>query len=79
MPAAIRPPIRDPRLYVPPEERDTTSYHEFRDNGIIDEWTFRGDGRETVQWFNDNSNYDELMNQIIDTAVKMRDVFKKYI
>ena len=29
--------------------------------------------------FDDHSNYDELMNQIIDTAVKMRDVFKKYM
>lgn len=29
--------------------------------------------------FDDHSNYDELMNQIIDAAVKMRDVFKKYI
>lgn len=29
--------------------------------------------------FDDHSNYDELMNQIIDKSVKMRDVFKKYI
>lgn len=29
--------------------------------------------------FDDHSNYDELMNQTIDLAVKMRDVFKKYI
>ena len=29
--------------------------------------------------FDDHSNYDTLMNNIIDTAVKMRDVFKKYI
>ena len=29
--------------------------------------------------FNDHSNYDILMNQIIDTAIKMRDVFKKYL
>lgn len=29
--------------------------------------------------FDDHSNYDELMNQIIDTAVKMRDVFKKFM
>ena len=29
--------------------------------------------------FDNHSNYDELMNQIIDTAVKMRDVFKKYM
>ena len=26
--------------------------------------------------FDDHSNYDALMNQSIDTAVKMRDVFK---
>lgn len=29
--------------------------------------------------FDDHSNYDALMNNIIDIAVKMRDVFKKYI
>lgn len=29
--------------------------------------------------FDDHSNYDFLMNQSIDTAIKMRDVFKKYI
>ena len=29
--------------------------------------------------FDDHSNYDELMNEIIDTAIKMRDIFKKYI
>ena len=29
--------------------------------------------------FEDHSNYDELMNQIIDDTVKMRDVFKKYL
>ena len=29
--------------------------------------------------FDDHSNYDALMNQGVDTAVKMRDVFKKYI
>lgn len=29
--------------------------------------------------FDDHSNYDELMNKTIDTAVKMRDVFKKYM
>ncbi len=29
--------------------------------------------------FDDHSNYNELMNRIIDTAVKMRDVFKKYL
>ncbi len=29
--------------------------------------------------FDDHSNYDELMNQIVDVAVKMRDVFKKYM
>ncbi len=29
--------------------------------------------------FDDHSNYNELMNQTIDAAVKMRDVFKKYI
>ncbi len=29
--------------------------------------------------FDDHSNYDELMNKVIDKAVLMRDVFKKYI
>ena len=29
--------------------------------------------------FDDHSNYDMLMNQIIDIAVKMRDVLKKYL
>ncbi len=29
--------------------------------------------------FDDHSNYNELMNQTIDAAVKMRDVFKKYM
>lgn len=29
--------------------------------------------------FDDHSNYESLMNQSIDTAIKMRDVFKKYI
>lgn len=29
--------------------------------------------------FDDHSNYSMLMNQIIDIAVKMRDVFKKYL
>lgn len=29
--------------------------------------------------FDDHSNYDELMNHVIDVAVKMRDVFKKYL
>ena len=29
--------------------------------------------------FNNHSNYEKLMNEIIDIAVKMRDVFKKYI
>lgn len=29
--------------------------------------------------FDDHSNYDELMNCVIDDAVKMRDVFKKYL
>ncbi len=29
--------------------------------------------------FDDHTNYNQLMNQIIDDAVKMRDVFKKYI
>lgn len=29
--------------------------------------------------FNDHSNYKELMEEIIDDATKMRDVFKKYI
>lgn len=28
--------------------------------------------------FDDHSNYQDLMNQIIDTAVKMRDVFKRH-
>lgn len=29
--------------------------------------------------FNDHSNYDALMNQTIDIAVKMRDVFRKHL
>ena len=29
--------------------------------------------------FDDHSNYDQLINKTIDIAVKMRDVFKKYI
>ena len=29
--------------------------------------------------FDDHSNYDELIDKTIDAAVKMRDVFKKYI
>ena len=29
--------------------------------------------------FDDHSNYNELMNQTIDAAVKMRDTFKKYM
>ncbi len=29
--------------------------------------------------FDDHSNYDELMNQIIDVAVKVRDVFSPYV
>ena len=29
--------------------------------------------------FDDYSNCNEHMNRIIDTAVKMRDVFKKYL
>lgn len=29
--------------------------------------------------FDDHSNYNDLMNETIDTAIKMRDVFKKYI
>lgn len=29
--------------------------------------------------FDDHSNYDILMNQVIDVAVKMRDVFKEYL
>lgn len=29
--------------------------------------------------FNDHSNYDELIDRTIDAAIKMRDVFKKYI
>lgn len=29
--------------------------------------------------FDDHSNYEQLMNEIIDKAVKMRDVFKKYL
>ena len=29
--------------------------------------------------FDDHSNYNALMNQTIDIAVKMRDTFKKYI
>lgn len=29
--------------------------------------------------YDNHSNYNELMNKVIDTAVKMRDTFKKYI
>ena len=29
--------------------------------------------------FDDHSNYDSLMNQVIDFALKMRDVFKRYL
>lgn len=29
--------------------------------------------------FDDHSNYNELMNQTIDAAVKLRDTFKKYM
>ena len=29
--------------------------------------------------FDDHSNYEQLMNEVIDKAVKMRDVFKKYL
>lgn len=29
--------------------------------------------------YDNHSNYDELMNKVIDTAIKMRDIFKKYI
>ena len=29
--------------------------------------------------FDDHSNYDELMNQIIDIVIKVRDVFKRYL
>ena len=29
--------------------------------------------------FNDHSNYDELIEKSINTAIKMRDVFKKHI
>lgn len=29
--------------------------------------------------YDNHSNYDELMNKVIDTAVKMRDTFKKYV
>ena len=29
--------------------------------------------------FNDHSNYPDLMNKSIDAAVKMRQVFKKYM
>ena len=29
--------------------------------------------------YDNHSNYDELMSKVIDTAVKMRDTFKKYI
>ncbi len=61
--AAIRTPIRDPRLYVPPEERET--YKEFTDlPSRTSEFEFQGSGRETVQWFNDNSNYDELIRSM---------------
>lgn len=29
--------------------------------------------------FDDHSNYEELMNQVIDVTIKMRDVFKRYL
>jgi hypothetical protein len=29
--------------------------------------------------FDDHSNYEDLMRQAIDTAVKMREVFKKHL
>lgn len=29
--------------------------------------------------FDDHSNYDSLINQVIDSAVKMRDIFKEYL
>lgn len=29
--------------------------------------------------YDNHSNYDELMNKVIDTAIKMRDTFKKYV
>jgi len=61
--AAIRPPIRDPRLWVPPEERGT--YKEFTDRpSRTSEFEYQGDGRETVRWFDDNSNYDELIRSM---------------
>lgn len=59
----VRPPIRNPREYVPPEERSAT-YHEFKDSGTVSEWEFRGDGRDVVNWFNSNSNYDELIRSM---------------
>ena len=59
----IRRPRRNPREYVPPEER-ATQYHEFRDTAIEDEWNFLGDGREAVDFFNANSNYDELIRSM---------------
>ena len=45
------------------EEREP-AYHEFRDAAIIDEWNFRGDGKEAVDFFNANSNYDELIKSM---------------
>lgn len=47
-----------------PEERDRTDYHVFPDRSIVNEWEFRGTGRETVEWFNNNSNYDELIRSM---------------
>ena len=37
--------------------------------------------KHTIQGLNydDHSNYDELMDEIIDLATRMRDVFKEYI
>lgn len=59
----IRRPRRNPREYVPPEER-ATQYHEFRDTAIEDEWHFLGNGREAVDFFNANSNYNELIRSM---------------
>lgn len=65
MAAVIRSPIRDQRLYVPPEERDTTNYHEFTDMpSRSSEYEYQGDGRETVDWFRNNSNFDELIRSM---------------
>lgn len=70
----IMRPVRKTRESVPPEERETrasaeretpeTDYHVFRDTAIRDEWHFRGDGKEAVDFFRSNSNYDELIRSM---------------